>query len=66
MRLDIHDDAVILGPGEDLPVVVAGDPEDLFAGEALDLERAIDRIDHRAVNLRREPNRLLNVRNAMA
>jgi hypothetical protein len=46
VRFHVDDDIVILSPGQTLPVVVARDPEYLFAGEPRRLERAIHRIDH--------------------
>jgi len=49
--LDVDDDLVVLGPGEALAVIVAGDAEDLLARHAGRLEGAVHGIYHRAAQL---------------
>ena len=62
--LDIDHDAVVLGPGEALPVVVAGNAEDLLQRHPRRFHRAVDRVDHRTAQFRREADRLLHVLHA--
>ena len=62
--LDVDDHAVVLGPGEALPVVVAGNAEDLLERQARGLEGPVNRIDHRAAQFGGEADRLLHVLHA--
>src|ERR1039458_2839371 len=64
MRLDVDDDLVVLGPGEALAVIVAGDAEDFLARHAWRLERAIDGIDHRAAEFGGEADGLRHILHA--
>ena len=64
MRLDVDDDLVVLGPGEALAVVVAGDAEDLLARQAGDLEGAVHGVHHRAAEFGGEADGLRDVLHA--
>ena len=62
--LDVDDDLVVLGPGEALLVVLAGDAEDLFVGVAFGLGGAVGGVDDGAAQFGREADRLLDVLHA--